>query len=107
MTATYLAVAATEPTGTPNAINMTIRPEPWTADALCAQVGGDDWFPEGKGKQYLNAKKICDQCDVAAQCLEYALRMNERQGIYAGTTPRQRKSMRRAAKLASTQGDQA
>ena len=96
MTATYLA--GSRPAAVEEPFGLVLAPEEWTQDALCAQIGGDDWFPEGKGAQYMNAKKVCDMCDVAAQCLEYALRKNEKTGIYAGTTPRQRKDMRKAAR---------
>ena len=41
------------------------------------------------------AKAICSICQVAASCLEYALETNQRNGIWAGTTEDERRSLRR------------
>lgn len=83
------------------------RPLPvrnWRDDALCGQVGVEAFFPEpgasapGTSKR---ARAICDECTVAAQCLEYALANDERHGFWGGLSPKERsrlrKSMRRAA----------
>ncbi len=83
----------TQPRRTKDMGNMNDK---WRDDALCAQVGGDLWFPE-KGGSVMDARKICAQCPVAEQCLQYALDTNQRDGIYGGTTPMQRRALRRAA----------
>lgn len=70
----------------------TFTPEPWVADALCAQVDAEAFFPE-KGGSTRQAKAICARCDVAAQCLEYALRHNERHGIWGGVSERERRKL--------------
>jgi WhiB family redox-sensing transcriptional regulator len=44
----------------------------WTDDALCAQVGGDLFYPE-KGGDVRGPRKVCDACPVEAACLEWAL----------------------------------
>jgi WhiB family redox-sensing transcriptional regulator len=44
----------------------------WQDFALCAEIGGDTWFPE-KGDPTRPAKKICRLCPVAADCLQYAI----------------------------------
>lgn len=70
-----------------------IRPEPWMEDALCAQVDPELWFPE-QGSKPWEAKRICSACPVAKQCLAYALD-NEEYGVWAGTTERERRPLRR------------
>lgn len=66
----------------------------WVVDAACAEVGGDDWFPE-KGSVYDSqiAKRICRSCEVRRECLEYALANNEQYGIWGGVSPRDRRKL--------------
>jgi WhiB family transcriptional regulator, redox-sensing transcriptional regulator len=74
------------------------RPEDWTVDALCAQVDPDAWFPE-KGGTTVPAKLICAHCPVLVECLAYALRHHERDGVWGGTSPRERRAMLKAPVL--------
>lgn len=86
-------------TGTPTRWMDTIpliAPEPWTAEALCAEADPDAWFPE-KGQPVAAAKAVCGRCDVRDECLEFALRTREPFGIYGGMTARERRVLRRAA----------
>ena len=77
-------------------VDLVIIPEPWIQDALCAQVGGDDHFPARADVEAARrALRVCRRCDVAAQCLAYALRNNETRGIWGGKTPMQLRRMRR------------
>lgn len=62
----------------------------WQDEALCAQVGGDIFFPE-KGGSSPAAKATCGRCPVNDQCLEYALENREEFGYWAGTSPKERK----------------
>ena len=41
------------------------------------------------------AVALCATCPVRAQCLEYALRNKESHGIWGGTTPEERRRIRR------------
>ncbi len=68
----------------------------WQADALCAQTDPEAFFPE-KGGSTRDAKKICGQCEVKAECLEYALSNDERFGIWGGLSERERRRLRRRA----------
>lgn len=68
----------------------------WQADALCSQTDPEAFFPE-KGGSTRDAKKICDSCEVRAQCLEYALENDERFGIWGGLSERERRKLRRQA----------
>jgi len=67
-------------------------PEPWMAKGLCAQVDPDLWFPE-KGGSAREAKRICQTCEVRAECLAFALREHERFGIYGGLSERERRKL--------------
>lgn len=49
----------------------------------------------------LEAKRMCEECEVRAQCLEYALMAKIDHGIWGGTSPKERKAMLRAMPVAS------
>lgn len=70
-------------------------PLAWQDDALCAQVGQEMFFPE-KGGSTRDAKRICEGCDVKAQCLAYALESGQRFGIWGGLSERQRRALIKA-----------
>ncbi|MDQ1174188.1 WhiB family redox-sensing transcriptional regulator [Microbacterium testaceum] len=73
-----------------------LQPEPWVADAACTQMDPDAFFPD-RGDSTVDARLICRSCPVQAECLEYALRMNETDGIWGGKSPRERSAIRRKA----------
>lgn len=73
----------------------------WMKDALCAtpDVDPEIFFPteiRGPGSEQhrrrstQQARTICSQCPVAVRCLDYALRMDCRYGIWGGTGQSQR-----------------
>ena len=64
--------------------------------ALCAQVDPALWFPE-KGESNTAAKAICHRCDIEAACLTVALADPELEGVWGGTTFRERQTMRALA----------
>jgi len=68
----------------------------WQGDALCAQTDPEAFFPE-KGGSTREAKKICTSCEVRSECLEYALKNDERFGIWGGLSERERRKLRRRA----------
>ncbi len=67
---------------------------------LCAKMDPDLWFPEFDertkeyGEQAARAIDICNVCPVRSECLSYGLE-NEDYGIWGGTTPSQRREMRK------------
>lgn len=61
----------------------------------CRDLDPDVFFPVD-GNQMEEIKAICDGCPVRPQCLDHALRF-ERDGVWGGTSERQRVRMRRAA----------
>lgn len=66
----------------------------WQEQALCAQTGGDFFFPE-PGSSVREAKRICGLCEIRAECLEYALSNDERFGVWGGLSEKERLSLRR------------
>src|SRR5438309_111487 len=68
----------------------------WQEDALCAQTDPEAFFPE-KGGSTREAKRICQGCDVRAECLEYALAHDERFGIWGGLSERERRKLKKRA----------
>lgn len=55
------------------------------------------FFPEdGHKEQARLAKQVCAACPVADDCLRYALDLFIRDGVWGGTTERQRRPMWRA-----------
>lgn len=76
----------------------------WQEQARCVIEKADpDLFipPFGESKSDLvkrnrKALAICERCEMKAPCLEFALRMGE-DGIWGGTTGRQRRAMRETA----------
>lgn len=68
----------------------------WHEHAACRRESAATWFPE-RGADYRIAVRICETCPVRSECLEYALdHPTQLAGIWAGTTLRQRRPMRRA-----------
>lgn len=53
------------------------------------------FFPEVGGSG-LPAKSICAGCQVSKQCLDYALRHRIREGIWGGTSERERRKILKA-----------
>lgn len=76
------------------ALGMDGRELGWQEQALCARTDPDAFFPEIGGSTR-EAKKVCAGCDVRAECLEYALRTDQRFGIWGGLSERQRRKIRR------------
>ena len=66
----------------------------WQERALCAQTDPEAFFPE-KGGSTREAKKVCQSCEVRAECLEYALEHDERFGIWGGLSERERRKLKR------------
>jgi len=78
------------------ATDTLINPEPWTRNALCAQVDPELFFPPRNGAAS-SARQVCAACPVATMCLEYALRTGQTHGVWGGLSPRQLGKLRRDA----------
>lgn len=76
-------------------LDLPIAWPDWMRDALCAQIGGDLWYPgKGEDNNAAKAKQTCLRCELRDQCLNYALEREERWGIWGGLTYKQRVKIR-------------
>lgn len=80
------------------------EPEDWTGSALCAQSDPEAFFPE-KGGSTKEAKRICQGCEVRADCLAYALQHGERHGIWGGKSEQERRKIKPANRARILKGD--
>jgi WhiB family redox-sensing transcriptional regulator len=73
----------------------------WTEQAACRDPGVDTevFFPLSESgpalREIAAAKAICARCPVAADCRDWAFRSGEDAGIWGGTTPAERRLLRR------------
>ena len=67
----------------------------WMADANCRDTNPEVFFPsDGLGVK--EAQKICSVCEVALECLEYALENHIDHGVWGGKSERERRRILRA-----------
>lgn len=69
--------------------------QPWIDDALCAQVDTEIFYPE-KGGTLRPAKRICRDCPVINECLEWALDNDLYYGVFGGKSAPQRRRILKA-----------
>lgn len=67
--------------------------EAWQNRALCAETDPEAFFPE-KGGSVREAKRVCRNCEVRAECLSYAIETNQRFGIWGGLSRQERRRLR-------------
>lgn len=102
MSATLTTPSTTEPR----------RPRPilddwtWQLRGSCHQVAPEVFFPEDSGRYGLRgreeqAKRICRECPVLAECRSHALAMPETHGIWGAMTPSERARGRAAERVSA------
>lgn len=73
----------------------------WVDRAACHGEDPDMFFEVADSECALDrtheALRVCARCPVAAECLRWALSTGQAHGVWGGTTPRQRRLLRRAA----------
>jgi WhiB family redox-sensing transcriptional regulator len=73
--------------------------EHWTVWAACRGVDPELFYPVSAAGpavvQVEEAKAVCARCLVRSDCLTWALRVGEPDGIWGGTTPDERRYLRR------------
>ena len=62
----------------------------WRQKGACTGLDPSIFFPESE-ELADEAKSICAECPVRLHCLEHALARRERDGIWGGTTERERR----------------
>lgn len=72
----------------------------WQSQANCQGLDPDLFFPE-RGASTREAKRVCGDCVVKDDCLEWALAAGEKFGIWGGTSERERRRLRKARRAAA------
>jgi WhiB family redox-sensing transcriptional regulator len=72
-----------------------MRPH-WMHQAACRGQGFDAWFSVDEvGEDADAARRVCADCPVRAECLEYALDRAIRHGLWGGLSPEERAALNR------------
>jgi WhiB family redox-sensing transcriptional regulator len=66
----------------------------WQPESLCAPIANtyvrdNDYFFSGNPDDTIIAKRICSQCPVRAECLQYALEHRKLDGVWGGRDERE------------------
>jgi WhiB family redox-sensing transcriptional regulator len=78
---------------------FNVTAQPWHAERACHDVPPSVFYIEQFEGSYRRARTICAACPVSTECLQWALTggpdgTGEHDGMWAGTTPRERQEMR-------------
>lgn len=72
-------------------------PGDWVRDAVCPSYPDVDFF-SAKGRHVSEAKAVCAQCPVTAECLAYSQQAPVCvEGVWGGLSPSERRALRTAA----------
>ena len=73
----------------------------WRDKSACLTVDPELFFPVGNTgpaiMQIAEAKKVCQRCDVRAECLAWALEAGQDHGVWGGLSEDERRAMKRRA----------
>ncbi len=72
----------------------------WQDLAACRGADPDLFFPE-RGASTRTAKGICRECQVRAECLEFAIVSSEKFGIWGMMSERERRKIRKERQIAA------
>ena len=68
----------------------------WRKRAACRGLDAEIFYPETDDEADADAAKaVCGGCPVRQACLEHALAHREREGVWGGTTERERRRILR------------
>jgi WhiB family redox-sensing transcriptional regulator len=77
---------------------MSLDDEPWAEYGTCMTADPELFFPD-VGEHVNAAKRVCALCPVVLECAEYAIRVDERHGIWGGLSEKERRPYVRAARI--------
>jgi len=109
--AVSLPVYATLERGTNVALTW-IRTHDWDAEewrdrAACRDTTPELFFPIGTTGGALDqidaARRVCGQCPVTNECLEFELGTNQESGVWGGLTEDERRRLRKGSEAAEAQ----
>ena len=79
---------------------VVLKAESWQLKAACRGPHASLFFPpttferkDEKEDREGDAKRICSQCSVRRDCLDYAIQIREPHGIWGGTTETERRAL--------------
>lgn len=76
----------------------------WRSRAACRNEDPELFFPVGNTGPALlqieDAKSVCRRCDVAGQCLQWALESGQDAGVWGGMSEDERRALKRKASRA-------
>jgi WhiB family redox-sensing transcriptional regulator len=80
------------------ALSLTVLQPAWMAHARCREADPALFYPRFADQSFY-AKRVCDSCPVAAECLDFALDTAEYDdhGVWGGLTRIERRKLRRLA----------
>jgi WhiB family redox-sensing transcriptional regulator len=94
-----------------SSLALATSDETWRDHALCRDTDPELFFPVGTTGNALLAidfaKRVCAQCNVTQECLDYALDTNQDSGIWGGLSEEERRSIRRHRAAAARAARQA
>lgn len=68
--------------------------QPWRSLAACTGLDPDIFYPPSEDDIDAEpAKLVCGECVVREACLEFALVVREKDGVWGGATERERRRM--------------
>ena len=65
----------------------------WRQQARCRGADPTTFYPVSDEDEAFEAKAICSSCPVREPCLEYALTVREKHGVWGGLTERERRRL--------------
>ena len=81
--------------------------EEWRDRAACRDTTPELFFPIGTTGGALDqieaARRVCGQCPVTTECLEFALGTNQESGVWGGLTEEERRRLRKGSEAAEAQ----
>jgi WhiB family redox-sensing transcriptional regulator len=82
-----------------SSLALAASDDTWRDHALCRDTDPELFFPIGTTGNALlaidYAKRVCSQCAVVQECLDFALDTNQDSGIWGGLSEEERRAIRR------------
>ena len=80
-------------------MQLSVALSPFDGTQLCTDYDTDIFFPEEyEDADVAQAKSICNDCWIKDKCLSFAISTNEKEGVWGGTTPVERRRIKRRVK---------
>lgn len=73
----------------------------WRRNAACRGLDPEIFYPAVEEADVADAKAVCSACGVQQTCLEFALQVREKEGVWGGATEKERRRILRQRRRAS------